>query len=158
MCRLADIVAYINHDIGDAIRAGIITEGDLPVSTTTVLGHSHRERINTMVCDIIEQSWAVRGDNNITSPAITMSPRVLEATNTLRDFLFDKVYNIHAAQEEAERAREIVRLLYNYFNEHEDKLPPEYSLHSDEVERRAVDYIAGMTDQYALRLAKELTH
>ncbi len=135
--------------------AGIITEDDLPVSATTVLGHSHRERINTMVCDIIEHSWAVR-DNNIASPAITMSPGVLEATNTLREFLFDRVYNLHAAQGEAQRAREIVRLLYNYFNKHKAKLPPEYRLYSDETERRVVDYIAGMTDQYALRLAEGL--
>jgi len=154
--KIADIVAYVNHDIGDALRAGIITEGDLPVSTSAVLGHSHSERTNTMVCDIIEQSWAVRGDNNIASPAITMSPGVLKATNTLREFLFDRVYNLHAAQEEAERAREIVRLLYNYFNKHQDKLPPEYRLYSDETERRVVDYIAGMTDQYASRLAEEL--
>jgi len=157
VCKIADIVAYINHDIDDAIRAGVITESDLPASATTVLGHSHSERINTMVCDIIEHSWAVRGDNNLASPAITMSPRVLEVTNTLREFLFDRVYNLHAAQEEAERAREIVRLLYDYFNEHEDKLPPEYRLYSDEAEQRVVDYIAGMTDQYASRLAEELS-
>ncbi len=155
VCKIADIVAYINHDIGDAIRASIIGESDLPVSATTVLGHSHSERINTMVCDIIEQSWAVRGDN-IASPAITMSSRILEATNTLRDFLFDRVYNMHSAQQEAKRAREVVRLLYSYFNEHQDKLPPEYYLYSDEKERRTVDYIAGMTDQYASRLAEEL--
>ncbi|MFH1626183.1 MAG: deoxyguanosinetriphosphate triphosphohydrolase [Pseudomonadota bacterium] len=155
VCKIADIVAYINHDIGDAIRAGIITENDLPASAAIVLGYSHRERINTMVCDIIEQSWAVRGNNNITSPAIIMSPKVLGATNTLREFLFDRVYNWHSAQKKAERARTIVRLLYDYFNKHEDKLPPEYSLYSDEVGRRVVDYIAGMTDQYALRLADE---
>ncbi|MFC1988210.1 HD domain-containing protein, partial [Chloroflexota bacterium] len=157
VCRIADIVAYINHDIGDAIRGGIITEDDLPTSATIVLGHSHRERVNTLVCDIIEQSWAVRGDRSISDPAITMSRRVLEATNALREFLFDKVYNVHAVQEEAEKARGIIRLLYKYFNGHENKLPPEYSLHSDEVERRVVDYIAGMTDQYALRLAEELS-
>jgi dGTPase len=85
-----------------------------------------------------------------------MSPLVLETTNTLRDFLFDRVYNLHSAQEEATRAREVVRRLYHYFNEHPDQLPPEYYLYSDEVERRVVDYIAGMTDQYALRLAEEL--
>jgi len=155
LCKISDIVAYINHDIGDAIRAGIITEDDLPVSATAALGNSHRERINTMVCDIIEQSWALRS-NTIRSPAITMSPKILEATNNLRDFLFDKVYNRQATQEEATRAKEIVRLLYRYFNEHEDELPPEYSLYSDETERRVVDYIAGMTDQYASRLAEEL--
>ena len=158
ICKIADIVAYINHDIGDAIRAGIITEGDLPVSATTVLGHSHRERINTMVCDIIEQSWAVRANQDTSNPLIIMSPRVLEATNTLRDFLFMRVYNVQAAQNEVRRAREIVRLLYNYFNKHVDRLPPEYSLYSDEVERRVVDYIAGMTDQYATRLAGELNY
>ena len=85
-----------------------------------------------------------------------MSPQVLKATNTLRDFLFNKVYNVHAAEKEAERARQVVQLLYEYFNEHIDKLPPEYSFYSDEPERRVVDYIAGMTDQYALRLAEEL--
>jgi len=160
VCRIADIIAYINHDIGDAIRAGIITESDLPLSAIVILGNSHSRRINTMVCDIVEQSWAVRDKPNyigISRPAITMSPRVLEAANTLRDFLFDRVYNLQAAQEEAARAREVLRLLYSYFGEHEEKLPPEYSLYSDEIERRVVDYIAGMTDQYASRLAEELS-
>jgi len=156
VCKLADIVAYINHDIDDAIRAGVITEGDLPLSAITVLGLSRSERINTMVCDIIDCSWAVRGDNIITSPAITMSSKILEATSTLHDFLFDRVYDPRSAQKETERAREVVRLLYGYFKEHEDRLPPEYRFYSDDTERRVVDYIAGMTDQYALRMAEEL--
>ena len=156
VCKIADAVAYINHDIGDAIRAGIIAENDLPIGPISVLGRFHSQRINTMVCDIIEFSWAARGDNVIPSPNIGMSPQILEATNTLREFLFDRVYNLRSAQEETERAREVVHLLYNYFNEHEDRLPPEYRFYSDETERRVVDYIAGMTDQYALRLAEEL--
>ncbi|MFC2003601.1 deoxyguanosinetriphosphate triphosphohydrolase [Chloroflexota bacterium] len=156
VCKIADAVAYINHDIGDAIRAGIITEDDLPPSAVSVLGQSHRERINTMVCDIIEHSWAARGEDSIASPTIGMGSGVLEATNTLRDFLFERVYNLNAAQEEAEKAREVVRRLYHYFNKHEDKLPPEYRSYGEEAERRVVDYIAGMTDQYALRLAQEL--
>ena len=156
VCKIADAIAYINHDIGDAIRSGILTEDDLPPLAIAVLGRSPSERINTMVCDIIDYSWAATGYYNIDSPAIGMSPQILEATNALRDFLFEKVYNVRLAQEESERAREAVRLLYNYFNEHEDKLPPEYCLYSDEVERRVVDYIAGMTDQYALRIAEEL--
>ena len=135
---------------------GIIGEEDLPLSATAVLGHSHSQRINTMVCDIVEHSWPVRG-NDIAKPTIAMSPPILGATNELREFLFERVYNLHAAQEEAEKAREVVRLLYNYFNEHADKLPPEYSFYSDEPEQRVVDYIAGMTDQYALRLAEELS-
>ena len=157
VCKIADAVAYINHDIDDAVRGGVITEGDLPISAITVLGHSHSKRINAMVCDIIEHSWAARGPDAATSPAIGMSLQILEATNTLREFLFDRVYNLHSAQNEAEKARGIVRLLYGYFNQHIDRLPPEYTLFGDEVEQRVVDYIAGMTDQYATRLAEELS-
>jgi dGTPase len=110
-----------------------------------------------MVCDIIDYSWAASGYNTIDNPTIGMSPQVLEATNNLREFLFDRVYNLRSAQEEAEKAREVVRLLYKYFTEHEDKLPSEYRFYSDEIEQRVVDYIAGMTDQYALRMAEELS-
>jgi len=156
--KIADTVAYINHDIGDAIRAGIITDGDLPLDAIKVLGLAHSQRINTMVCDIIGNSWEVRGYDIIKEkPAIKMSPEVLAAANTLRDFLFERVYNLHSAQGETEKAREVVRSLYRYFNEHEDKLPAEYRLHSDTTERRVVDYIAGMTDQYAMRMAEELS-
>jgi len=154
--KIADTVAYINHDIGDAIRAGIITEGDIPISAVRILGLSHSQRINTMVCDIIGYSWAASGHDTTDSPKIGMSPQILEATETLRKFLFDRVYNLQAVEKETEKAREVMRLLYRYFNEHEDKLPSEYRLHSDETERRVVDYIAGMTDQYALRMAEEL--
>lgn len=155
LVKIADAIAYINHDIGDAIRADIITEEDLPSSAATILGCSHSRRINTMVSDVIACSWAARGYSSNDRPAIIMSPQILGATNTLRDFLFDRVYNVRPA-EEAERAREVVRSLYEYFKRHEDKLPPEYSVYSDETERRVVDYIAGMTDQYALRTAEEL--
>ena len=157
VCKIADIVAYINHDIGDAIRAGIITERDLPLSAVKVLGISHSQRINTLVGDIIDSSWAARGYDRmiIDKPTISMSPQILEATNILREFLFERVYNVQSAQEEARRAREAICLLYTYLKEHEDKLPPEYRAYSDDTERRVVDYITGMTDQYALRLAEE---
>ncbi len=158
VCKIADIVAYINHDIDDAIRAGIITERDLPLSAIRILGIYHSQRINTMVSDIIDNSWAATGCDTIKTdkPAISMSPQILEATNNLRDFLFERVYNLQSAQEEAKRARETMCLLYNHLKEHEDKLPLEYRAYSDDTERRVVDYIAGMTDQYALRLAEEL--
>ena len=97
------------------------------------------------LCDIIEQR-----------PAIKMSPEVLSAANILRDFLFDRVYNPNSTREETEKAREVVRFLYHYFNKHEDKMPQEYRLHRDTTEHRVVDYIAGMTDQYAMKLAEEL--
>jgi len=157
VCKLADTVAYINHDIGDAIRADIITENDLPLSAITILGGSHSQRINTMVCDIIDYSWAASGYNTIDNPTIGMSHQTLEASNNLRDFLFDRVYNVRSAQEETEKAKGVVRLLYKYFTEHEDSLPSEYRFYSDEIEQRVVDYIAGMTDQYALRMAEELS-
>ncbi len=158
VCKISDAIAYINHDIGDAIRAGIITEDALPKRATRVLGHSHRERINTMVCDIIENSWAVSGyDDANAKPFIGMSGSVVRATNSLRRFLFDKVYNVVSIQAEAEKARDTVRKLYRYFVEHQDRLPPEYRLYSDDAERRVVDYIAGMTDHYALNLAQELS-
>jgi len=154
--KISDTIAYINHDIDDAIRAGMITEGDLPIAAIVKLGNSRSLRINTMVTDIIDNSLGVRGEGK-EKPKIAMSPQILEATNTLRQFLFDKVYNIRSAQEESERARLVVRALYQYFNDHIDKLPPEYSFYSDESERRVVDYIAGMTDKYALRMAEELS-
>lgn len=156
VCKTADAVAYINHDIGDAIRAGIITEGDLPLSAAKVLGITHSQRINTMVLAIIDNSWAATGSGTIGKPAINMSPEVLAAANILRDFLFERVYNLHSTHKEAEEAREVIRLLYNYLREYGDKLPAEYRLHSNDIEQRVVDYIAGMTDQYALRLAEEI--
>jgi len=146
VCKIADIIAYINHDIGDALRAGIITEEDLPRSVVTTLGSSHSERINTLVLDVINCSWE--------KPVISMSPEVVEAANILRRLLFDRVYSV--AREEAEQAREVVRLLYRHFIEHEGRLPQEYAVRDDTLERKVVDYIAGMTDNYALRLAEEL--
>jgi dGTPase len=154
ICRLADSVAYINHDIGDAIRAGLINEGDLPRSAVAVLGASNSERINTMVCDIVDQSWSATGQVEGQPPVITMSPQVLEAANSLRQFLFQSVYEVQTARAEAERARHVVRFLYQYFIKNPDKLPSEYAS-GDDVKRGVMDYIAGMTDNYALRLAEE---
>ncbi len=170
--RIADVIAYVNHDTDDAIRASIITEDDLPVAATSVLGHSHRERINALVCDIIEQSWLVvsgvepfmvsgveppvRAGKMPAPHVIRMSPKVLKATNILRDFLFERVYNAQAALAETERARKLLRRLYRYFNEHEDRLPAEYRTGKDDRERRVVDYIAGMTDQYAAGVGKKI--
>jgi len=108
-----------------------------------------------MVCDIINYSWSARGDDTKHYPIIGMSPQILEATNTLREFLFKQIYE--PKDRAADKPRKVVRLLYQYFNEHEDRLPPEYSFYSDDTERRVVDYIAGMTDQYALRMAEELS-
>ena len=155
--KISDMVAYINHDIGDAIRAGILTEGDLPADAANVLGNSHSRRINTMVSDIVQSSWDVRICDIISKrPAIKMSLPVMSAAETLRDFLFEQVYTPSTERTDATNAKNVVIFLYQYFYAHEDKLPSEYRLRADTTERMVIDYIASMTDQYALRLAEEL--
>lgn len=153
VCKIADIIAYINHDIGDAVRAGIISVDDLPHQAVALLGRSHSERINTLVSDVINFSWAATGAGG-EPPCIGMSPETREAANTLRQFLFERVYNI--ARDEAERAREVVRLLYRHLIDHDEALPTEYKLRDESVARRVVDYIAGMTDNYAQGMAEEI--
>lgn len=157
ICKIADIVAYVNHDVEDAIRADIISQNDLPEPVLETLGHIHSQRINTLVRDIIICSWHVSGNDNSTNATIGMSREVLDATNTLRQFLFDKVYYPSLAKEDAVRAQRVLRLLYSHFIEHADRLPREFASLPDNNERKVIDYIAGMTDQFALRLAEEVS-
>jgi dGTPase len=157
ICKIADIVAYVNHDVEDAVRAGIIAQGDLPGPVVDTLGHTHSQRINALVYDVIQCSGPVSGSDRPASPAIGMSPDVIKATNTLRQFLFDKVYYPSLAGEDAVKAVKVLHLLYSYFLKHEDRLPREFAALRDSKERKVIDYIAGMTDQYALRLAEEVS-
>ncbi len=155
--KIADIVAYINHDIGDAIRAGVITEEELPEPAVKILGHSSSQRINTLVLDIINHTLTTTNNANRENPIVGMSPQVLEVANSLREFLFDRVYNSNLAASDKERAKEIVHNLYFYFLQHAEKLPKEYSLRNDSVERKVTDYIAGMTDLYAQHMAEDIS-
>jgi dGTPase len=157
ICKIADIVAYVNHDVEDSIRAGIISQNDLPEPVVAALGHTHSQRINTLVCDIIDWSWPVRGNGDLANPIIGMSPEVMGATNKFRQFLFDKVYHPSLAGKDAIKARQVLRLLYSHFLAHEDRLPLEFAYLPDNKGRKVIDYIAGMTDQYALRLAGEIS-
>ena len=157
ICKIADVVAYVNHDVEDAIRAGIIGQDDLPGSVAEALGRTHSQRVDTLVCDIINYSWPVSGNGGLTTPSVGMSPGILSVTNTLRQFLFERVYYSSLAGEEAAKAERALRLLHSYLLTHDDSLPPELVLLSDDRERRVIDYIAGMTDQYALRLAGEIS-
>ncbi len=157
ICKIADIVAYINHDVEDAIRAGVISHCDLPGEVIATLGHTHSERIDALVCDIIHHSWPIGGNGGSVRPVLGMSAAVLGAANTLRQFLFDRVYNPSLAGVEVARAEEALRLLYAHFLQYEDGLPPELVSLPDDVGRKVVDYIAGMTDQFALRLAEEIS-
>jgi dGTPase len=157
ICKVADVVAYVNHDVEDAVRAGIICQSDLPKEVAEILGHTHSQRINTLIRDIIDCSWPVSGSGNLGEPNIVMSPDVVRAANTLRQFLFDRVYCPSLAGEQAVKATEALRLLYLSFLKHEDRLPAEFADLPGDKERKVVDYIAGMTDQYALRLAEEIS-
>ena len=155
VCRLSDAVAYLNHDLADAFRAGLLEDHDLPSEASEVLGSRHSERIHTMVTDVIESSWAVSGEEGFDPawrPAIEMSPPVREALNTLRGFMFERVYMVEDAGEESAAARRIVALLYRYLEDNREVVPPEYG----SGDRAVVDYLAGMTDHYAIRMAEKI--
>lgn len=156
--KISDIIAYINHDISDAIRASVITENELPDGAVKLLGYSSSQRINTLVCDIISHSLKTFDSTDLEIPIISMSPQILDATSSLRDFLFKRVYNPSLDTEETKKARETILLLYSHFLKHKDELPEEYILREDAVEIKVTDYIAGMTDQYASRVAEEISH
>ncbi len=152
--KTADAIAYVNHDILDAIRAGLITEDDLPEVARSEIGRTHAERLNTLVCDIVEASWEATGAGG--EPAIRFSPPIHAAANELREFMFQRVYLYDSTRQEAERGKRIVRFLFEHFVRHPRGISPDYSLPDDPVERRAADYVSGMTDRYAIRLAREL--
>jgi dGTPase len=154
--KVSDLVAYINHDIGDSIRAGIITENDLPQQVKRDLGDSSSQRINTLVLDIVNHTNATINSDSPDKPVISMSPKIVKASNILREFLFSRVYNSNLASKDKEQAKEIVRTLYSYFINNEDKLPEEYSYRQESTERKVTDYIAGMTDYYALHVIEEI--
>lgn len=139
---VADRIAYVNHDIDDAIRAGVLRESDLPASTHAVLGPDHSSRIETLVVDMVETS-AREGD-------IRMSDAVWSAMMELRAFLFDNVYTSEVVMEEVAKAMRLIDVLFAYYIDHPIDIPAEYRAISegDDV-RAATDYVAGMTDRYA---------
>ena len=141
---LADRIAYINHDIDDAIRAGVLHESDLPEACVRVLGNSHGRRINTMILDVVEQSAG--------KPIVKMSERMYEQFDALRDFMFDNVYKNPKAKSEEEKAKRVINELFEYYLAHINLLTGEYAkyLETDGNERAVADYIAGMTDNYAV--------
>ena len=148
--QLCDRIAYINHDIDDAIRGGIIRADDLPWSAKTILGASSGERINTMCLAVLSES----ADKN----DIVMEQSVLEAMNELRRFLFDNVYLGSRAKAEEKKAQMLIAQLFDYFFQNPQKIPEEYRqiLEEEGVERAVCDYISGMTDVYSVKLYKEL--
>ena len=157
ICRISDAVAYLNHDLMDAFRAGVLQDSQLPLEVFGVLGESHSKRIDTMVTDIIEHSWAATGTGNgVSPPMITMGDDVRRAFNTLREFMFQQVYLPEDRGRQGRTARKIMALLYRHYNKNRDEIPPEYNVRSKSEDAATVDYISGMTDHYALRTAEAI--
>jgi dGTPase len=163
--KISDAVAYLNHDIKDAIRAGILREEDLPEEVRFRLGRSHSQRINAIVTDIVRASWPATGTPDPSGrtridpgvrPLISMSAPVRAAVNQLRDFMFENVYLLSDRDQEVKDAKAILHFLFDVYRTHPDKLPSGWSVPTDPIEQQAADFISGMTDRYALVAAAEL--
>ena len=148
--RLADHIAYINHDIEDALRGGVIYPMDIPVDISAVLGYTHSERVNTLVADAIQASQGQK--------EIRQSPEVGEAMLALKDFMFAGVYTNPMAKGEEGKAQDMLRRLFDHYRKHPDELPGDFqAIRAEEGTDRAVcDYIAGMTDPFAVETYKEI--
>ena len=148
LVRFADRIAYVNHDVDDAVRAGVIGQDELPARAVEVLGSTHSARINTLVTDLVERS--ARG------PEIGLSDDVFRALDGLREFLFDNVYLRDEARSEQDKAISMVRSLFAHYLDHPEEVPQEYHRAPGDPPTRVADYIAGMTDRYALRIYEQL--
>ena len=142
--RWADRMAYVNHDIDDAIRAGILATTDIPKTVLKTLGVTHSARINTLVCDMITASREAR--------KILLSPQVEKALQELREFMFERVYRNPVAKGEEAKAREMLKRLYEHYYNHPETIPEDFQpqMSLEGMERTVCDYIAGMTDNYAV--------
>lgn len=148
--RLSDRIAYINHDIDDAMRANILKNEDIPRQIAAVLGETHSERINTLVSDVVASS--------MDKPVIAMTPSIEAAMLELRSFMFEHVYRNPVAKGEEVKARRIIQELYKYYMAHPEKLPPDFrpQLDLEGMPRVVCDYVAGMTDKYAVFKFEEI--
>ena len=153
--KYADRIAYINHDIDDAIRAGILTEEELPRELCEVLGYSHSDRINTMVSSVVKRSSELMSEGK---RELGMEPEIQAATDSLRKFLFDRVYYSAPVLAEEDRAKGLLTRLFDYYVKHPDKMPGFYYklTRTEPVERCVCDFISGMTDRHAISIYKEL--
>ena len=148
--RISDQIAYINHDIDDAMRAGILTDGDIPREIADVLGESHRDRINTLVTNMIFHT--------LSSGELGMDPEISQAMEALRAFMFEHVYKNPVAKGEESKARRILQELFEYYLKHPDALPEDFQpqITFEGMARTVCDYIAGMSDRFAIDLFEEL--
>ncbi|PYV86281.1 MAG: deoxyguanosinetriphosphate triphosphohydrolase [Acidobacteria bacterium] len=148
--RVSDIIAYVNHDIDDAIRSGLIEASDIPKSLTEILGDSHSRRINSLVSDVIHASL----DGNL--EAITMSPKVLQAMLELRQFLYRLVYALSIPKQELFKAKKMLNDIYHHLLENPENFLAKFRREGDSIEQAATDFVAGMTDRFAINLYGQL--
>ena len=148
--RYSDQIAYVNHDIDDAVRAGILKNSDVPKELQEILGYVHKERVNTLVCDIIA--------NASRTGILSMSHEIERAHLALRQFMFEAVYRNPVAKAEEKKARAMLLRLFEYYMKHPEMLPEDFlpQLSFDGMERTVCDYVAGMTDKYAVDKYAEL--
>jgi dGTPase len=150
IARVADIIAYVNHDIDDAVRAGVLDEAALPARACDVLGRTSSQRINAMVTDVVHRTL----DAGLTE--VRMSPEILDATLELRGFLFEAVYENPRATAELEKTSGVLGGIWEKLHEHpEPHLDPD-TIESEGLDMAARDFLAGMTDRYAVALFEEL--
>ena len=146
--RISDIIAYVNHDIDDGIRAGLLKENDIPKEIRTTLGRTGSHRIDRMVRDVIGATLACDYD------AIMMRPEILQALEELRTFMFAHLYLTPAVRTEFEKAQSVLTALFEYVTTHPEEFFGEKN--TEPIERLAIDFIAGMTDRYAINLYERL--
>lgn len=146
--RLADIVAYVNHDLDDAMRAGLLTEGDVPSAISSVLGTRHSRRLATLIGDAIRSSDLDGGGH------VSMSAEIHEALIGLREFLYQRVYENPVVNEEFKKAQRILRELFGFFTSEPARLGEQFAtagLDEESISRAVTDFVSGMTDRFALR-------
>lgn len=146
--RASDQIAYLNHDVDDAIRAGVLSAGDLPLSVREGFGDTHGRRIDAMITDIVETSY---GKN-----CISASKEAAELTEEFRNFMFENVYFSPIAKAEEGKVDNIVFFVFDYYMTHENEVPEYIKEASDIPERRVCDYIATMTDNYLVRMFEKI--
>ncbi|NOY56863.1 MAG: deoxyguanosinetriphosphate triphosphohydrolase [Actinobacteria bacterium] len=148
LCRFADRIAYLTHDVDDALRADVICREDLPGRALEVFGEPGSDWINTMIDAVVDES--------IRQGSVVMEPTVAETMQELRDFMFERVYLRPDARPQRERAIAVIRNLVDYFIAHPEEVPDTYRLDDAAAVERAIDYVSGMTDRYALRVHDDL--
>jgi len=144
LCRFADRIAYLTHDVDDALRASVIRRADLPEEALRVFGEPGAQWIDTMINAVVDES--------LEQGQVEMAQDVLDAMQVLRDFMFERVYLRPESRPQQQRAITVIRNLVDHFIDHPDEVPDSYRVDDANDVERAIDYVSGMTDRYALRM------